>query len=62
MSRKVVHVIGTGTIGEPLIGKLLLYDALAMSVDTVRLKKSPDCVICSSQPTITELIDYEQFL
>ena len=48
-------------IGEPLIGKLLLYDALAMSVDTVRLKKSPDCVICSSQPTITELIDYEQF-
>ena len=49
-------------IGEPLIGKLLLYDALAMSVDTVRLKKSPDCVICSSQPTITELIDYEQFL
>ena len=40
-------------IGEPLIGKLLLYDALAMSVDTVRLKKSPDCVICSSQPTLS---------
>ncbi len=48
-------------IGEPLIGKLLLYDALAMSVDIVRLKKSPDCVICGSQPTITKLIDYEEF-
>mgnify|MGYP001165455084 FL=1 len=48
-------------IGEPLIGKLLLYDALEMSVDEVRLKKNPDCVICGADPTVKELIDYEQF-
>ena len=48
-------------IGEPLIGKLLLYDALEMSLDEVRLKKNPDCVICGANPTVTEPIDYEQF-
>jgi len=48
-------------IGEPLIGKLLLYDALAMSFDEVRLKKNPKCRICSETPVITELIDYEEF-
>lgn len=48
-------------IGQPLIGKLLLYDALEMSMDEVRLKKNPDCVICSANPTVTTLIDYEQF-
>ena len=48
-------------IGRPLIGKLLLYDALEMSIDEVRLKKNPDCVICGTRPTVTELIDYEQF-
>ena len=48
-------------IGRPLIGKLLLYDALEMSIDEVRLKKNPDCVICGTSPTVTELIDYEQF-
>jgi molybdopterin/thiamine biosynthesis adenylyltransferase/rhodanese-related sulfurtransferase len=48
-------------IGEPLIGKLLLYDALAMSFDEVRLRKNPDCRVCSEHPEITELIDYEAF-
>ncbi len=48
-------------IGEPLIGKLLLYDALEMSIDEVRLKKNPDCAICGANPTVAELIDYEQF-
>jgi len=48
-------------IGEPLIGKLLLYDALAMSFEVVRLKKNPDCRVCSAQPQVTELIDYEAF-
>lgn len=48
-------------IGEPLIGRLLLYDALTMSVDEVRLRKNPDCPICGDNRTITELIDYEQF-
>ncbi|CUS02938.2 putative adenylyltransferase/sulfurtransferase MoeZ [Includes: Sulfur carrier protein CysO adenylyltransferase; Sulfur carrier protein CysO sulfurtransferase] [Candidatus Promineifilum breve] len=48
-------------VGEPLIGRLLLYDATAMSFDEVRLRKNPACPICGENPTITELIDYEQF-
>ncbi|MCB8935689.1 MAG: molybdopterin-synthase adenylyltransferase MoeB [Anaerolineae bacterium] len=48
-------------VGEPLIGRLLLYDATTMSFDEVRLRKNPNCPICGEQPTITELIDYEQF-
>lgn len=48
-------------IGDPLIGKLLLYDALATSFETVQLKKHPRCRICSESPEITELIDYEAF-
>ena len=48
-------------VGEPLIGRLLLYDATAMSFDEVRLRKNPACPICGDNPTITELIDYEQF-
>jgi len=48
-------------IGEPLIGTLLLYDALDMSFSPVRLMKNPDCKVCSAEPEITELIDYEAF-
>ena len=48
-------------IGEPLIGRLLLYDALNMNFDYVRLRKNPKCPVCSVNPTLTELIDYEQF-
>lgn len=48
-------------IGEPLIGRLLLYDALAMSFEELRLKKNPRCKICSPEPEVTELIDYEAF-
>src|SRR5574340_591417 len=48
-------------IGEPLTGKLLLYDALAMSTQTVNLRKNPHCIVCSEHPAITHLIDYEQF-
>ncbi len=48
-------------IGEPLIGKLLLYDALDMSFQTVKLKKNPDCKVCGENPQVTELIDYEAF-
>jgi sulfur-carrier protein adenylyltransferase/sulfurtransferase len=47
--------------GEPLIGRLLLYDALTMEFNEVRLRKNPDCPICGERPTLTELIDYEQF-
>lgn len=48
-------------IGEPLIGKLLLYDALEMSFQTVQLRKNPRCVLCGQPPQITGLIDYEAF-
>ncbi len=51
-------IIGRGT---SLIGRLLLYDALDMTFDEVRLRKNPSCPVCGPQPTITELIDYEQF-
>ncbi len=47
--------------GQSLIGRLLLYDALDMTFDEVRLRKNPDCPVCGSNPTLTELIDYEQF-
>ncbi len=48
-------------IGDPLIGRLLLYDALAMSFDVITLPKRPDCPACGENPSITELIDYEEF-
>jgi molybdopterin/thiamine biosynthesis adenylyltransferase/rhodanese-related sulfurtransferase len=48
-------------IGEPMIGRLLLYDALNMEFNEVRLRKNPACPVCSENPTLTELIDYEQF-
>ncbi|MDW8326846.1 MAG: molybdopterin-synthase adenylyltransferase MoeB [Anaerolineales bacterium] len=48
-------------IGQPLIGRLLLYDALSMTVEEVKLHKNPKCAICGPNPTVTELIDYEQF-
>lgn len=48
-------------IGEPLIGKLLLYDALTMSMQSVRLRKNPNCIVCGDHPSITQLIDYEAF-
>jgi molybdopterin/thiamine biosynthesis adenylyltransferase/rhodanese-related sulfurtransferase len=48
-------------IGEPLIGKLLLYNALDMSFDFVKLRKNPKCKVCGEHPEITEPIDYEAF-
>jgi molybdopterin/thiamine biosynthesis adenylyltransferase/rhodanese-related sulfurtransferase len=48
-------------IGDPLIGRLLLIDALGMSFRQLKLRKNPDCPVCGKNPTITELIDYEQF-
>ena len=51
-------ILGTGT---SLIGRLLLYDALGMEFDEVRLRKNPNCPICGENPTVTELIDYEEF-
>src|ERR1700734_177254 len=48
-------------IGDPLIGRLLLVDALGMSFRTLKLRKNPDCPGCGTNPTVTELIDYDQF-
>ncbi|MEO6911640.1 MAG: ThiF family adenylyltransferase, partial [Edaphobacter sp.] len=48
-------------IGEPLIGRLLLVDALGMNFRTLKLRKNPECPVCGPNPTITELIDYDQF-
>jgi sulfur-carrier protein adenylyltransferase/sulfurtransferase len=48
-------------VGEPLIGRLMLYDALGMSFREMRLRKDPGCPICGENPTVTELIDYEEF-
>ena len=47
--------------GEPLIGRLLLVDALGMRFREMRLKKDPHCAVCGDSPTITKLIDYEEF-
>jgi molybdopterin/thiamine biosynthesis adenylyltransferase/rhodanese-related sulfurtransferase len=48
-------------IGEPLVGRLLLYDALAMRFRELRLRRNPDCPVCGDHPTITKLIDYQEF-
>src|ERR1700754_1708239 len=48
-------------IGEPLSGRLMIYDALEMTYRTVRVQKDPECPLCGKNPTITELIDYEAF-
>ena len=48
-------------IGEPLVGRLLIFDALAMDFTTLKVRKNPNCPVCGNHPTITEPIDYEQF-
>jgi len=48
-------------IGEPLIGRLMLYDALEMRFRELKLRKDPDCPICGAHPTVTHLIDYDAF-
>jgi adenylyltransferase/sulfurtransferase len=48
-------------IGEPLIGRLLLYDALAGSFDQVAVRRDPSCPVCGEEPTITEYVDYVEF-
>jgi len=48
-------------IGEPMIGRLGLYDALAQEWMYVKVNKDPNCPVCGDEPTVTELIDYEAF-
>jgi adenylyltransferase/sulfurtransferase len=47
--------------GDSLIGRLLLVDALGMKFRELKLRKNPDCVVCGKHPTVTKLIDYEEF-
>jgi rhodanese-related sulfurtransferase len=47
--------------GEPLVGRLLLFDALAMRFRELKLRKNPECPVCGEHPTVTKLIDYAEF-
>ena len=48
-------------IGNSLVGRLLHFDTLSMEIKTLRLRKDPECPVCGEQPSVTELIDYEEF-
>ena len=48
-------------VGDPLVGRLMIYDALEMSYRDVKVRKDPECAVCGKNPTVTELIDYEEF-
>jgi molybdopterin/thiamine biosynthesis adenylyltransferase/rhodanese-related sulfurtransferase len=48
-------------IGDPLVGRLLLFDALSTEFSEVRIERNPDCPVCGDHPTITEYIDYVEF-
>jgi adenylyltransferase/sulfurtransferase len=48
-------------IGEPLVGRLLLYDALTMRFRELKIRRNPECPVCGDHPTVTKLIDYQQF-
>jgi sulfur-carrier protein adenylyltransferase/sulfurtransferase len=48
-------------IGDSLVGRLMVYDALEMSYRSIKVRKDPECAICGKNPTVTELIDYEAF-
>ncbi|MFF1794878.1 adenylyltransferase/sulfurtransferase MoeZ [Kitasatospora sp. NPDC058263] len=48
-------------VGEPLVGRLMIYDALEMNYRQVKVRKDPNCALCGENPTVTELIDYEAF-
>lgn len=48
-------------MGDPLLGRLMIYDALEMTYRQVKVRKDPECAVCGKNPTVTELIDYEAF-
>jgi adenylyltransferase/sulfurtransferase len=48
-------------IGDPLVGRLMIYDALEMEYRKLKVRKDPNCALCGDNPTVTELIDYETF-
>ena len=49
-------------IGDPLVGKLMIYDALEMEYRKLKVRKDPNCALCGENPTVTELIDYDGLL
>jgi adenylyltransferase/sulfurtransferase len=48
-------------IGEPLVGRLLLFDALSTELSEVAIRRDPSCPVCGDHPTITEYVDYVEF-
>jgi len=48
-------------IGDPMVGRLMIYDALEMTYRSVKVNKDPECPVCGKNPTVTELIDYDEF-
>jgi len=48
-------------IGDPLIGRLMVHDALRQSWDALAVRKDPDCAVCGTSPTVTKLVDYQDF-
>jgi adenylyltransferase/sulfurtransferase len=48
-------------MGEPILGQLMVYDALEMEYTKIKIRKDPNCAVCGEHPTVTELIDYEAF-
>jgi len=48
-------------MGEPLVGKLMIYDALEMEYRKLKVRKDPNCALCGENPTVTDLIDYDAF-
>ena len=48
-------------MGEPLVGRLLLFDSLRMTFKDVKIRRDPKCELCGEQPTVTELVDYDAF-
>src|SRR6185312_4131945 len=48
-------------VGRTLVGRLMLYDALTMKFRELKLQRDPECPVCGDHPTVTTLIDYDQF-
>jgi adenylyltransferase/sulfurtransferase len=48
-------------IGEPLVGRLMVHDALRQTWDAITVRKNPDCAVCGGSPTVTRLVDYQEF-
>jgi adenylyltransferase/sulfurtransferase len=48
-------------IGDPLVGRLLMFDALESTFTEIKLRRDPDCPVCGQNPTITDYIDYVEF-